>query len=93
MGVRFYVDPGSGRPHIDGHGVTENEVVEALANAAEDRPASDGARISIGRTSAGRLLRVIYVPDPDGEGIFVVTSYELTGKPLAAFMRRMRKSR
>ena len=31
----------------------------------------------------GRYLRVVYVPDPEPESVFVVTAYELTGKPLA----------
>jgi len=38
-------------------------------------------------------LRVIYIPDPDGEAVLVVTSFELTGKPLAAFRRRRRRKR
>jgi hypothetical protein len=45
----------------------------------------------IGRTAAGRLLLVICVPDDDGEGVFVVTAYDLAGKPLKAHNRRMRK--
>ncbi len=49
------------------------------------------ARQSIGQTSAGRYLRVIYVPDPDGDGVFVVTAYPLTGKPLKAYRRRQRR--
>ncbi len=35
---------------------------------------------------AGRYLRVIYVPEP--ESLFVITAYELTGKPLIAYRRR-----
>lgn len=93
MEVRFYVDPGTGEPHLHRHGVTEAEAEEVLSNPAEDRPGAEGARIAIGPTSAGRVLRVIYVPDPDGEGVFVVTSFELTGKPLAAFRRRRRRKR
>jgi len=38
---------------------------------------------------SGRYLRVIYVPELDG--VFVITAYELTGKPLAAFKRRRKK--
>jgi hypothetical protein len=36
-------------------------------------------------------LRVIYVPDPAPESIFVITAYELRGKPLAAYRRRQRR--
>ena len=43
--------------------------------------------------AAGRVLRVIYVRDPDGDEAFVVTSYELTLKALAAFRRRRRRKK
>jgi hypothetical protein len=33
-------------------------------------------------------LRVIYVPDPEPDSIFVITAYELRGKPLIAYRRR-----
>jgi hypothetical protein len=36
-------------------------------------------------------LRVIYVPDPEPDSIFVITAYELRGKPLAAYRRRQRR--
>jgi hypothetical protein len=91
--VRFYIDPATGEPHLGGHGVTEAEAEQVLTKPAEDRPGAEGARVAIGRTSSGRMLRVIYVPDPEGEGVFVVTSYELRGKPLAAFRRRRRRKR
>ena len=44
--------------------------------------------MAIGQTRDGRCLRVGYVPEPDEDGVFVITAYELTGKPLAAFRRR-----
>jgi hypothetical protein len=91
MQVRFYVDPATGLPHLLRHGVTEDEAVEVLASPSEDRPGVEGVRVAIGRTSAGRHLRVIYLTDVDGEGIFVVTAYELRGKPLSAFRRRGRR--
>jgi hypothetical protein len=34
---------------------------------------------------------VIYVPDPEPDSVFVITAYDLTGKPLAEFRRRRRK--
>ena len=91
MEVRFYIDPDTGEPHLNRHGVTEVEAEQVLANPVEDRPGAEGARVAIGATASGRVLRVIYVPDPDGEGVFVVTSFELTGKPLEAFRRRRRR--
>jgi hypothetical protein len=38
-------------------------------------------------------LRVIYVPDPEPDSVFVITAYELTGKPLVAYRRRRRRGR
>jgi hypothetical protein len=90
MDVRYYENPVSGLPHIYDHGVTEAEVEWVLARPGEDGPSS-GSRQAIGQTSAGRYLRVIYVPDPDGKGIFVVTAYPLVGKQLKAYRRRKRK--
>lgn len=40
------------------------------------------ARVAIGRTRGGRWLRVIDVPDPKPDSVFVVTAYEVTGKPV-----------
>jgi hypothetical protein len=31
MVVKFYIDPETGRPHIENHGVTEAEVLQVLA--------------------------------------------------------------
>jgi hypothetical protein len=36
-------------------------------------------------------LRVVYVPDEEGDGVFVVTAYPLVGKQLKAFRRRQRR--
>jgi len=33
----------------------------------------------------------VYVPDDDGEGVFVVTAFDLRGKALTAYHRRMRR--
>ena len=74
-----------------GHQVSEGEVVEILEQPGEDRIGREGSRVAIGQTSSGRYLRVIYVPDPEPDSVFVITAYELTGKPLAAFRRRRRK--
>jgi len=62
--VRFYVDPVTREPHFRRHGVMQAEVLQALKARDEDRPGAPGARVAIGRTEAGRHLRVIYVPDP-----------------------------
>ena len=91
MKVRFYVDPETEAPHIDKHGIDEDEVIDVLTNPGEDRPGREGSRVVIGKTRAGRYLRVIYVPDPEPESIFVITAYELQGKPLFAYRRRLRR--
>ena len=91
MRLRFYLDPRTNQPHIYGHSVTEAEVEEVLGNPGEDRPGTDGARIALGRTDAGRYLRVIYVPDPAPDSVFVITAYTLEGNPLTAYKRRRRK--
>jgi hypothetical protein len=89
--TRFYIDPATGLPHIHSHNVYEDEVVEILEAPSEDRPGREGARIVLGQTSSGRYLRVIYVPDPEPDSVFVITAYDLVGKQLAAFRRRRRK--
>jgi len=91
MNLRFYIDPETGLPHIYKHAVDEDEVEEVLNTPGEDRPGREGSRVAIGQTRAGRYLRVIYVPDPEPESIFVITAYQLIGKPLVAYWRRRRK--
>ena len=92
MKIRYYIDAVTELPHIYGHNVTESEVEEIMVRPAEDRPGTDGSRVAIGRTLGGRYLRVIYVTDPKPESVFVITAYELRGKPLIAFRRRHRKN-
>lgn len=91
MRARFYIDPATDLPHIFGHGVAEDEVVEVLEMPTEDRNGREGSRVALGQTSAGRFLRVVYVPDPEPDSVFVITAYDLTGKALASFRRRRRK--
>ena len=91
MNIRFYTDPATNLPHIYNHDVEEEEVEDVLDNPGEDRPGRDGSRVAIGQTRGGRLLRVIYVRDPQPDSVFVVTAYELSGKPLLAYRRRLRK--
>ncbi len=62
-----------------------------VISTSEDRPGREGARLAIGRTAAGRYLRVVYVADPEPNSLFVITAYELRGKPLTAYRRRRRR--
>ena len=91
MDIRFHIDPDTGEPHVFGHGVTEEEVREVLRRPGEDRAGDEGSRVALGQTAAGRYLKVIYVRDPVGDGVFVITAYDLTGKPLKAYRRRKRR--
>jgi hypothetical protein len=91
LDARFYIDPATGLPHIYNHGVSEDEAIDVLSEAGEDRAGQGGARIAVGQTAAGRYLRVIYVPDRELDSLFVITAYDLAGKPLVAYRRRRRK--
>jgi hypothetical protein len=93
LNIRYYIDPETELPHIYRHDVEETEVEEVLSNPGEDRPGREGSRVAIGRTSDGCYLRVIYVPDPAPNSVFVITAYELQGKPLIAYRRRRRRKK
>jgi hypothetical protein len=89
--IRFLYDP-DGEPHFYAHGVTEEEVGQALGRRGEDRPGRRGSRVAVGHTWGGRILRVVYRVLPDGT-LFVITAFELRGKPLTAYRRRRRGGR
>lgn len=91
--IRYYIDPETDLPHIFKHNVCEEEVKDVILGSGEDRAGKDGVRIAIGQTRGGRYLRVVYVHDADTNSIFVITAFELAGKPLAAYKRRRRKAR
>jgi hypothetical protein len=89
--VRYFIDPDTGQPHVYNHGVREDEVEWVLEHPGEERQGLDGSRVLIGQTESGRYLRVVYVADPEPNSAFVITAYELNGKPLAAYRRRRRR--
>jgi hypothetical protein len=91
MELRFYIDPESGEPHIYQHRVSEEEAEDVLRRPIEDRAGNDGARVAIGQTRAGRYLRVVYVPDPEPQSLFVITAFDLGRKALRALKRRRKK--
>jgi hypothetical protein len=93
VNLRFYIDPETGSPHLFKHGVTEQEAEEVLSRPMEDRPGADDSRVAIGKTVAGRYLRVIYVPDREPGSVFVVTAYDLGPKAKRALNRRRRRNR
>jgi len=89
--IRYHIDPGTGEPHIYQHNVDESEVEDILAHPGEDRPGRENSRVALGQTRAGRYLRVIYLQDPEPDSVFVITAYELRGKPRAAYRRRRKR--
>lgn len=91
MEIRYYVDPEMGLPHIYRHGVDEQDVADVLRRPLEDRPGREGSRVALGRSQAGRYLRVIYVPDTVPDSVFVITAYPLGAKAMRALRRRRRR--
>lgn len=91
VNFRFYIDPETGEPHLYNHGVTEAEVEEILRHSEDDFPGRRDSRIALGVTSLGRHLQVVYVPEPEIHGVFVITAYDLRGKALWAYRRRRRR--
>jgi len=62
MNVRFNIDPDTDQPHIYGHGVTEDDVLDVLKRPIENRAGSGDSRVLLGRTRVGRFLRAIECP-------------------------------
>ena len=93
MEIRYHLDPATGLPHIYQHNVSEQEVEDILGGPLQDIRGRDDSRIAIGQTEGGRYLRVIYVPDPVPDSVFVITAYELGPKAKWAIRRRKKKKR
>ena len=77
MQIRYHIDPTTGLPHIYEHEVSEQEVEDILRQPLQDIRGRNDSRISIGQTREGRYLKVIYVPDPVPDSVFVISAYEL----------------
>jgi hypothetical protein len=88
--LRYCIDPSTGEPYIYNRDVEENEVEETLGKPLEDRVGSEGSRVAVGQTEDGRYLRVIYVPEPLPDSVFVISAYDLGPKALKALRRRRR---
>lgn len=91
MQVRYHSDPTTGQPHIYEHDVLEQEVEDILGHPLQDIRGRDDTRIAIGQTREGRYLKVIYVPDPVPNSVFVISAYELGPKAKRAIRRRRRR--
>jgi len=93
MELRYWNDPETGQPHIHEHGVTEDEVLQVLLQPGLNLPGDRDSRTIVGQTAAGRYLKIVFVPDPGWDSGFVVTAYELRGKPLKTYRRAMRRKK
>jgi hypothetical protein len=89
--IRYHIDPTTGLPHIYEHNVSEQEVEDVLSGPLQDIRGRDDSRFAIGQTGEGRYLRVIYVPDPVPDSVFVITAYELGPKAKRAIRRKKKK--
>jgi len=89
--IRYYIDPTTRLPHIYEHDVSEHEVEAILERPLQDIRGRDDSRIAIGQTEEGRYLKVIYVPDPVPDSVFVITAYEPGPKAKRAIRRKRRK--
>jgi hypothetical protein len=87
------MNPAAGLPHIYKHDVSESEVEAILDRPLQDIRGREDSRIAIGQTEEGRYLKVIYVPDPIPQSVFVITAYELGPKAKRAIRRKRRKKR
>jgi uncharacterized protein len=75
--------------HIAAHGVTLDEVREAiLEHPYWSVPGRDGTTLAYGQTYAGRYLLVVAV-DEDGQA-FVVTARDMTDAEKKTFRRKAR---
>ncbi len=89
MNVRFYVDPESGEPHFARHRISLEDVVHVLARPLESRPGREGAFTVLGRTGAGKYIRVVYVADAEPDSVFVITAYKIGPHTRRALLRRL----
>ena len=93
MRIRYYIDPATRLPHIYEHNIDEPEIEAILERPLQDIRGREDSRIAIGQTEEGRYLKVIYVPDPLPNSVFVITAYELGPKAKQAARRKKRRKR
>lgn len=70
-------DPNGNVQHCSEHGVTKDEVEEAIANPTdEDVSRSSGRPVLFGETNSGRHLMIVY-EEIDDDTIYPVTAYDV----------------
>jgi hypothetical protein len=92
VNLRFNLDP-SGDPHVWNHNVGEQEVAEAMGSQLESIRGRGTSLIVLGLTRAGRYLKVICSPDEIGDGIFIVTAFDLPPRQIKALKQRLKRRR
>jgi hypothetical protein len=90
MRIRYHIDPTTGLPHIYEHGLGARSE-DILRQPLQDIRGRNDSRISIGQTREGRYLKVIDVPDPVPDSVFVISAYELGPKAKRAIRRKRRR--
>ncbi|HEY1186558.1 MAG TPA: hypothetical protein VGE74_02825 [Gemmata sp.] len=94
--MRFYREELWNRPTarvlaIHGNDVVEKHAYAVLAHPGENLPGFDGCGMALGQIMPREsYLRVLYVPDPDSGGVFVLTAMRLRGAVLRACRARQR---
>ena len=88
MNLRFHLDQ-AGQPHMWKHNVSVEEVAHILRDPLESIKGRGASIIAIGRTRAGRYLKVIYSPDDVGDGIFVISAFDVSRRQIRALKKRL----
>jgi uncharacterized protein len=82
-------DSGWSADHVAAHGVTLDEVREAiLERPFWVVPGRDGTALVYGRTYAGRYLFVVALPE--GDEAFIITARDMTAAEKKTFRRKAR---
>jgi uncharacterized DUF497 family protein len=75
--VMWIEGPAGNVQHIAQHGITTQEVEDALSNPVDtDRSESSGRPIVFGYTAAGRFLAVVYEPI-DQITVYPITAFDV----------------
>ena len=77
--------------HVARHGVSWEEVEEALLPPTVSRPARDGTTVVLGQTFAGRHLALVVAPDDDAPTVSVITARLMTDRERGLYRARLTK--
>ena len=88
----FFIDAEAGDFHFAKHGISADDVLDALENAEIVQRGRDDTYEAYGQTRNGLWLEVIYV-ERGPMTLRIITAYTLAPKALRALRRRLRKKR